>query len=38
MQWPLGWPLYHETGIVIGAIVATLGHALLVTGLVQRRH
>jgi hypothetical protein len=37
MQWPLGWPFFHETGIAIGAILATLGHALLVAGLVQRR-
>lgn len=37
MQWPLGWPFYHETGILIGAVVAVLGHALLVAGLVQRR-
>jgi uncharacterized membrane protein YidH (DUF202 family) len=36
VQWPLGWPFYHETGIVIGALLASLGHALLVAGLVQR--
>jgi hypothetical protein len=37
MQWPLGWPFYPGTGILIGAVVAFLGHALLIAGLVQRR-
>lgn len=34
---PLGWPLYLETSIAIGALLASVGHALLVAGLVLRR-
>jgi hypothetical protein len=37
LRWPLGWPFFHETGIVIGALLASVGHALLVAGLARRR-